>query len=159
MLPYFGAEFIDRTALLLLSALALAGVMRALSRTLSVRHSLALVSYSLVPVILVSCARAVFVAGVALSQLESPLPHWFWLNAAAFLDRSASHPLVYSIVSQIGVYPLWRWLLVALGLTIVVRSVSLRVALGAAVIALVVVGSIWSLAMMSVVRLVESRLL
>ena len=148
-----GAGFFAETAGLFLSALMLVGLMRALSRTLGVRHALALVSYSLVPGILVSLMNHVFHAGVLWLQLESPLPHWFWLNAASFLDRSASHPLVYSLVGQIGVFPLWRWLLVALGLTIVVRSVSFRVAFGVAVVALVLVGSIWSFAWISATKL------
>ena len=153
------AGFVTETAVLLLVALALVGLMRALSRILSIRHALALVSYSLLPMILVSIANRVFQTGVALLQLESPLPHWLWLNAATLLDRSASHLLVYSFVSQIGVFPLWRWLLVALGLTIVVRSVSFRVALGAAVIALTLVGSVQTLVATYVARLAESNLL
>ena len=144
---------VNLTAMLLVSAFAMAGLSRTLSRALTVRHALALVSYSLVPGILVGLVHRVFQVGLALLQLESPLPRWFWLNAAAFLDWSEPHPLVYSLAQQIGVFPLWRWLLVALGLTIVLRSVSFRVAFGVAVVSLVLVGSIWGFAWFSAMRL------
>ena len=94
MLVSVVGQFVVQIAFLLLVAFALVGLIRVLGCPLSIRHARAIVSYSLVPWILVSFAHAVFRAGVALLQLESPLPHWFWLNVAAFLDRSASHPFV-----------------------------------------------------------------
>ena len=153
LLISFPAGFVNLAAMLLLSAFAMSGLSRALSRTLTVRHALALVSYSLVPGMVVSLAHRVFQVGLALGQLESPLPHWIWLNLGSFLDPSASHPLVWSVAVGIGVIPLWRWLLVALGLTIMVRSISFRVAFGVAVVALVLVGSIWDFAWISAMRL------
>ena len=158
-LIFFGGGFADQAAVLFLSALTLAGLMRALSCALSIRHSLALVSYSLVPGILIGFVHSVFRLGVFLLELESPLPRWFWLNAAVLFDRSESHILVYSIASQIGVYPLWRWLLVALGVTVVLRSVSFRLALGGTVVALVLIGSIHAVASTYLTRLLESSLL
>ena len=158
VLVSFGGGFAEQAVVLVLSALTLAGLMRALSWALSIRHSLALISYSLVPGILVGFVHSVFRLGVFLLELESPLPRWFWLNAAVFFDRSASHLLIYSFASQIGVYPLWRWLLVALGVTIVLRTVSFRVALGASVAALVLIGSIHAMASTFLARLVESNL-
>ena len=138
--------------------MTLAGLMRALSCVLSIRHSLALVSYSLVPAILIGCVQAVFRLRVFLLELESPLPRWFWLNAAVFFDQSESHILVYSIASQIGVYPLWRWLLVALGVTVVLRSVSFRTTLGVSVVALVLIGSIQAMAATYLARLAVPNL-
>ncbi|MDE0110209.1 MAG: hypothetical protein OXN96_20580 [Bryobacterales bacterium] len=153
-----GAGIAEQAAALFLSALVLAGLMRALSCALSIRHSLALVSYSLVPGILIGFVHSVFRLGVSLLELDSPLPHGFWLNAAVFFDRSETHVLVYSIASQIGVFPLWRWLLVALGITIVLRSVSFRIALGATVAGLVLIGSIHAMAATYFARLVASNL-
>ena len=150
--------FVAHIAFLFVVAFALAGLVRALGFPLGTRHARAIVSYSLVPGVLTSLANDVFRAGVASLQLEFSLPQWFWLNAAAFLERSTSHPLVYSFFVQIGVYPLWGWLLVALGLTIVLRSVSFRVALGAAVVASVLVGWIWHIGWTFVARLIESNL-
>ena len=152
-LVLFAAGFVAQAAVVLLSALTLAGLIRALSRTLSVRHSLALVSYSLVPEILVCSANAVIWAGVAAWQLEPPPNYLRWLSVAAFVNGSGLHPMVRAIVGQIGVLSIWRWLLVALGITIVVRSVSFRVAFGVAVVALVLVGSIWNFAWISATRL------
>ena len=155
----FGGGFAELALVLFLAALTLAGLMRALSCVLSIRHSLALVSYSLVPGILIGFVHSVFRLGVFLLELESPLPRWFWLNAAVLFDRSESHILVYSIASQIGVFPLWRWLLVALGVTVVLKSVSFRVALGVSVVALVLIGSIQATASTYLARLAESNML
>ena len=152
-LAVFPLGVVNLTAMLLVSAFAMTGLFRALSRTLSMRHALALCSYSLVPGIVVGLAHRVLQAGLALLQLESPLPHWFWLNAASFLDWSEAHPLAYSLAREIGALPLWRWLLVALGLTIMVRSVSFRIAFGVAVVALVSIGSIWNSVWISAMRL------
>ena len=153
MLVVVGATFAGRVFFLLVSAIVLVGLIKAVSRPLSVLHALALVSYSLVPEILATLVHSVFHAGLVLLQLESPLPHWIWLNAASFVDGPTSHSLVYSFLCQIGVFPLWRWLLVALGLTIMLRAVSFRVAFGIAVVALVLVGSIWAFAVQSGLRL------
>ena len=158
-LVYCAVGFVDQAAVVLLSALTLAGLMSALSRTLSVRHSLALVSYSLVPGILVGSVNAVIWVGVAAWQVELPPNYLRWLSVAAFLNGSALHPLVRAIVGQIGVFSLWRWLLVALGLKIVVRSLSFWVAFGVAVVALALVDSIWSLGWMFVLGLAESTVL
>lgn len=147
-----GGAFVERIAVLVLSALALVGLMRALGCPLSIRHARAFVSYSLVPLILVGIPLALFEAGaIVLLRSESPLPHWLWLDVAAFFDWSAPHPLAYALARQIGVFALWRWLLVALGLTVVVRSISFWVALGATVIALVSVNSIWDAVWLAVI--------
>ena len=152
-------ELAVRAALLLVSALAFARLMRALSRSLSIRHALAIASYSLVPGILVSIVFTVHQFGVApLFQLESSFPQWFSLSLRALLDGSTMHPMVYMIAGSIGVVPLWRWLLVALGLTIVVRSVSFWAALGAAIVVLFVVESLWTVAWMSVMWPSDLRL-
>ena len=149
----FVGQFVGQITFLFLVGWALVGLIRALGYSLSTRHARAIVSYSLVPEILLGLANRVFQSGVFLLELESPLPHWFWLNVSAFLDQSALHPLVFSTALQIGVVPLWCWLLVAVGLTIVVRSVTFRVALGTAMAALILVGSVWELAMRSVAGL------
>ena len=152
-------ELAVRAALLLVSALAFARLMRALSRSLSIRHALAIASYSLVPGILVSIVFTVHQFRVApLFQLESSFPQWFSLSLRALLDGSTMHPMVYMIAGSIGVVPLWRWLLVALGLTIVVRSVSFWAALGAAIVVLFVVESLWTVAWMSVMWPSDLRL-
>ena len=148
-----------QSALLLVSAFAFSRLMRALSRSLSIRTALAIASYSLVPGILVSVVIRVHQFGVApLLQLESSFPRWFSLNLRALLDGSTLHPMVYMIAGSIGVVPLWRWLLVALGLTIVVRSVSFWAALGVAIVVLFVVNSLWTVAWMSVMWPSDLRL-
>ncbi|MCY4595460.1 MAG: hypothetical protein OXC19_11785 [Bryobacterales bacterium] len=151
--------FLNQTAVLLLSSLILVGLIRARSRTLTVRHALAILSHSLVPGILADLVIRTFHAGVSILQFDLRLPRWFFLNVGTLLDRSTLHPLVHSIAFQIGVYPLWRWLLVALGLTIMVRPVSFRVAFGVAVVTLIPVELIWTLGWMSVLELAKSRLL
>ena len=153
------AEVAVRSAVLFVSAFAFARLMRALSRSLSIRTALAIASYSLVPGILVSLVFRVHQFGVApLLQLESSFPQWLSLNLRALLDGSTMHPMMYMIAGSIGVVPLWRWLLVALGLTIVVRSVSFWAALGAAIVVLFVVESLWTVAWMSVMWPSDLRL-
>lgn len=145
------AEVAVQAGLLLVVAFAFSCLMRALSRSLSIRTALAVASYSLVPGILVSLVHRVLQYGVApLLQWESSLPLWFSLNLRAVLDGSTLHPIVYMIAGSIGVVPLWRWLLVALGLTVVVRSLSFWAALGAAIVVLFLVESLWTAAWMSV---------
>ena len=146
------AGFVEKTALLLLTALALVGLMHLLGFSLSIRHARAIVSYSLVPLILIAIPATLFEVGtIVLSRSESSLPHWLWLEVAAFLDWSEPHPLAYSFARQIGVFSAWCWLLVALGLTVVVRSISFWVALGAAAMAVVSVNSIWNGALLAVI--------
>lgn len=101
---------------------------------------------SLAPGILIGFVHSLFRLGVSLLELESQLPRRFWLNAAVYFDRSESHLFVYSLTSEIGVFPLWRWLLVALGITIVLRSVSFQIALGSTAAGLVLIGSIHAMA-------------
>ena len=145
------AEVAVQAGLLLVAAFAFSRLMRALSRSLSIRSALAVASYSLVPGILVSLVHRVLQYGVApLLQWESSLPQWFSLNLRAVLDGSTLHPIVYMIAGSIGVVPLWRWLLVALGLTVVVRSLSFWAALGVAIVVLFLVESLWTAAWMSV---------